>query len=88
LKPRNYTNKYLYVDLGTAKNRKLVHRLVAQAFIPNPFQKPCVNHKDGNRINNKLENLNWVTYSENEKYSYTVLGKKPNNPFKNFLRKL
>jgi hypothetical protein len=56
-----------------------IHRLVALAFIPNPLDKPCVNHLDGNKLNNHVDNLEWCTYSENEKHSHDVLGKKAPN---------
>ena len=47
------------------KSNQTVHRLVARAFIPNESNKPQVNHKDGNKHNNHLDNLEWVTVSEN-----------------------
>ena len=61
------TNGYLQVTLckdGIPKNHS-IHRLLAIHFIENPDNKPCVDHWDGNRKNNKLNNLRWVTHSEN-----------------------
>ena len=51
------------------KNRN-VHRVIAETFIPNPNNLPCVNHKDGNKLNNSVDNLEWCTHSENTLHSY------------------
>lgn len=67
LKPGPDNNKYLTVNLcknGKPKNHR-IHRLVALAFIPNPQNKPCVNHIDETRQNNHIDNLEWCTYLEN-----------------------
>ena len=49
-----------------------VHRLVAEAFIPNPNKYPCVNHKDENPSNNCVSNLEWCTYQYNNTYGTTI----------------
>lgn len=63
-----YYKVMLYKD-GKYKNA-LVHRLVACAFIPEETGRTCVNHKDGNKENNFVSNLEWCTYGENMKHAY------------------
>lgn len=59
---------YIGIQLYISKTKHQtfqLHRLLAEAFIPNPNNKPCINHIDSNRSNNNLNNLEWATYSEN-----------------------
>ena len=70
-----------YISVGLCKNKKIhclpMHRLVAKAFILNPENKPQVNHKNKNRGDNNIENLEWTTASENNTHKINEM--KENN---------
>ena len=67
--PTGYGYTKVILCVGGVKRMELVHRLVAKAFIPNPNNYPCVNHKDENKSNNHANNLEWCTYKYNVRYS-------------------
>lgn len=67
--------KRVTLSINGKTKRFQVHRLVAMYFIENRLNKPCVNHIDGDKENNELNNLEWCTYSENENHSYNSLRK-------------
>ncbi len=68
-----HLNKYGYVSVtlnNRGQSKRTVHRLVALTFILNPHNKPYINHKDGDRTNNHINNLEWCTNSENILHAY------------------
>ena len=76
LTQRDNGHGYLCVQIcgNKKKEKKYIHRLVATAFIPNPEEKPCVNHIDGNKRNNRASNLEWCTHEENTRHAALDLG--------------
>lgn len=68
LSTTGYLRTNIWVN-GTHKFRSF-HRMIAESLIPNPDNLPCINHKDGNKINNSIDNLEWCTYSQNTKHAY------------------
>ena len=78
MKLRLNPNGYFQVPLNKNGKRKMrsVHILVAKTFLKQRCKTDIVNHKDGNKQNNNLENLEWISYSENNKHSYNTLNRK------------
>ena len=71
LSPKNNGTGYFMVCLYKNKTHKyyLIHRLVALTFLPNPDNLPCVNHKDEDKTNNKVDNLEWCDHKYNSNYN-------------------
>jgi len=85
-------NHYGYLVVNLSKKGKVkqfkVHRLIAETFISNPLNKRTINHINGIKTDNRLENLEWSTYSENLKHKFRVLGYINNRPNKDKFGKL
>lgn len=64
-----------YATIRADNKNLLIHRLVAERWIPNPDGKRTVNHKDGDKLNNHVSNLEWLTDSENNKHAFDSLGR-------------
>ena len=73
---KQFINHYGYLEVslrvGGRKTNKLIHRLIAESFIENPENKPCVDHINTIRTDNRIENLKWVTYCENTNNPITL----------------
>lgn len=82
------TAGYLYVVLSYNHIRKtaLIHRLVAEAFVPNPNNLECVNHKDENKQNNIVENLEWCNYTYNNTYKNIHLRRSLDNTIRKVIQ--
>lgn len=70
LKPQHDRNGYIHVLIGAPRVTKKLHRIIAETFIPNPDNLPVINHIDGVRDNNSIDNLEWCTQSHNVKHSF------------------
>jgi hypothetical protein len=67
LKPWSTPKGYLRIDLGR-NHRAYIHRLVAEAFIPNPFNKPTVHHRNYDKSDNRVDNLEWATSKDQKQF--------------------
>lgn len=73
--PQGYAT--VTVKVRGKRVKKTVHRLVAERYLDNTHNLPCINHKDGNKLNNAAENLEWCSYSDNMKHAFASGIRKP-----------
>lgn len=89
---RNVITSKGYCVVSLYKDRKVkqrrVHQLVLEAFVDNPLDLPSINHKDGNPLNNHIDNLEWCTSSYNQQHAYDTGLRKPPRGEKNGMAKL
>ena len=78
-KPNGY--KIVWITIDGKQKILLAHRIVAKTYLPNPENKPQVNHIDGNKLNNRLNNLEWCTDSDNKKHAYKTGLMTPGNQY-------
>lgn len=90
LKPKMSPNGYLFVNLSVQGRAKpcRIHRLVAETFIPNPQGLPTVNHKDENKDNNRVDNLEWCTQAYNNEYGTRRQRSQESQPHRRAVRML
>lgn len=81
---KTYINNCGYEKFKGHNVHNYVHRMVAEIFLPNPSGKEQVNHKNGNKLDNRVENLEWVTRSENVTHAYRKLNRVVNTKGKSF----
>jgi hypothetical protein len=90
LKPSINHNGYMKIGLWKDGKGKYItlHRLVALNFIPNPYQYPCINHKDENKTNNAVDNLEWCTYKYNTNYGRCIERRRNSTDYSDRMKKV